>query len=251
MKVRKMPVSELKFAPYNPRKISKKELEKLKKSIETFGYVEPIVWNKRTGHVVGGNQRLKALLELGVPEVEVVEVDLDLEHEKALNVALNKIGGEWDIPLLRELLRELDVDLRELTGFDSTDLKKMLVEVKPIYTTKIPKIQYEPQGPKPAISDLYDAEKYWQYNNMIEKANVSDELKTFLKLAAARWVEFRFDRIAEFYAQSPKEIQELFEKLALVVIDFEDAIQLGIVEFTNKLHEYLKKVGVDDDETEG
>ena len=70
MQIEKMKVSDLKYAPYNPRKIDDKELAKLKRSISEFGYVEPIVWNQRTGFVVGGNQRLKALRELGIEEVE-------------------------------------------------------------------------------------------------------------------------------------------------------------------------------------
>ena len=71
MKIEKMKVSDLKYAPYNPRKIDDKELAKLKRSITEFGYVEPIVWNKRSGFVVGGNQRLKALRELEIEEADV------------------------------------------------------------------------------------------------------------------------------------------------------------------------------------
>ena len=128
MKIEKVKLSELKPAPYNPRKISEKELEKLKRSIEEFGYVEPLVVNKRNMHVVGGNQRLKVLKDLGYKEVEVVFVDLDDNLEKALNVALNKIQGEWDIPKLKELLIELEtetIDI-ELTGFDYEEIEKML-----------------------------------------------------------------------------------------------------------------------------
>jgi len=104
MEIAKKKLSELKPAPYNPRKIDKETLEKLKQSIQNFGYVEPLVWNKRTGHVVGGNQRLRVLKELGMDEVDVVIVDLSLEEEKALNLALNKIEGSWDLEKLEEVL---------------------------------------------------------------------------------------------------------------------------------------------------
>ena len=128
MKIQTMKVSELKFAPYNPRKIADKELAKLKRSISEFGYVEPIVWNKRTGFVVGGNQRLKILRELGIEEVDVVVVDLDDAKEKALNVALNKISGEWDFIKLKDVLTDIDTgdfDI-ELTGFDLDEIENLI-----------------------------------------------------------------------------------------------------------------------------
>ena len=123
-----MKVSDLKYAQYNPRKIDDKELAKLKRSISEFGYVEPIVWNERTGFVVGGNQRLKALRELEIEEVDVVVVDLDDAKEKALNVALNKISGEWDFPKLKDLLTDIDTgdfDI-ELTGFDLDEIENLI-----------------------------------------------------------------------------------------------------------------------------
>ena len=128
MQIEKMKVSDLKYAPYNPRKIDDKELAKLKRSISEFGYVEPIVWNKRTGFVVGGNQRLKALRELEIEEVDVVVVDLDDAKEKALNVALNKISGEWDFPKLKDVLTDIDTgdfDI-ELTGFDLDEIADLI-----------------------------------------------------------------------------------------------------------------------------
>ena len=125
-------VNELKFAPYNPRKMSKEELEKLKRSITEFGYVEPIVVNKRTMHVVGGNQRLKVLKELGIESVDVVFVDLPLEKEKALNLALNRIQGEWDLERLKEILEELDDQMLSLTGFNDDEIDNLLKEFEPI-----------------------------------------------------------------------------------------------------------------------
>lgn len=128
MQIEKMKVSDLKYAPYNPRKIDDKELAKLKRSITEFGYVEPIVWNKRSGFVVGGNQRLKALRELEIEEVDVVVVDLDDAKEKALNVALNKISGEWDFPKLKDVLTDIDTgdfDI-ELTGFDLDEIGELI-----------------------------------------------------------------------------------------------------------------------------
>ena len=111
MNIQKIKAELLNPAAYNPRRDLKpgdKEYEKLKRSIEEFGYVEPVIWNKKTGNVVGGHQRLKVLLDLGQTEIDCVVVELNPQREKALNLALNKIQGEWDENKLAELMAELD-----------------------------------------------------------------------------------------------------------------------------------------------
>lgn len=99
MVIEKKNTADLLPADYNPRKDLKPgdpEYEKLKRSLEQFGYVEPVIWNKATGRVVGGHQHLKVLIDMGITEVECVVVDLPEDKEKALNIALNKISGDWD-----------------------------------------------------------------------------------------------------------------------------------------------------------
>jgi hypothetical protein len=117
-------------AAYNPRKDLKPtdpEYQKLAHSMGQFGYVEPVIWNERTGNVVGGHQRLKILIASGAEEVEVSVVNLSPTEEKALNVALNKISGEWDDEKLTELLKELSQDIDSiLIGFDQDELDRML-----------------------------------------------------------------------------------------------------------------------------
>ena len=114
-------------ADYNPRKDLKPgdaEYEKLKRSIEQFGYVEPVIWNKTTGRVVGGHQRLKVLMDMGMTEVDCVVVEMDEDKEKALNIALNKISGEWDKDKLALLIADLqgtDFDV-SLTGFEPAEI---------------------------------------------------------------------------------------------------------------------------------
>ena len=108
MNIEKKKTAELLPAEYNPRKDLKpgdEEYEKLKRSIEEFGYVEPVIWNKKTGRVVGGHQRLKVLIDLGITEVDCVVVEMDEAKEKALNIALNKISGDWDKDKLALLFR--------------------------------------------------------------------------------------------------------------------------------------------------
>ena len=127
MNIEKKNVKDLLPADYNPRKDLKPgdpEYEKLKRSIEQFGYVEPVIWNEKTGRVVGGHQRLKVLTDMGITEVDVVVVDMDTEKEKALNIALNKISGEWDTDKLALVIADLqgaDFDV-SLTGFDPEEL---------------------------------------------------------------------------------------------------------------------------------
>lgn len=127
MVIESIKAEQLMPAKYNPRKDLKPgdaEYEKLKKSLEEFGYVEPVIWNRTTGNVVGGHQRLKVLLSMGMTEIDCVVVELSEEKEKALNVALNKISGDWDKNKLALLIADLqgaDFDV-SLTGFDPAEI---------------------------------------------------------------------------------------------------------------------------------
>jgi len=131
MQIEKIPVEKLRAAAYNPRKEllpGDAEYEKLKRSITEFGYVEPVIWNKRSGNVIGGHQRLTVMKNLGYTEVDCVIVDLDDMREKALNIALNKIQGEWDRDKLASLLTEFDGSEFDvtMTGFDAAEVDELL-----------------------------------------------------------------------------------------------------------------------------
>jgi len=131
MNIEKIKAGKLNPAPYNPRKDLRPgdpEYENLRRAIDEFGYVEPIVWNKRTGNIVGGHQRFKVLRDLGYAEVECVVLDIDELREKALNVALNKINGAWDETKLAELLGDLDASDFDvtLTGFDMDEIATLM-----------------------------------------------------------------------------------------------------------------------------
>ena len=131
--VRHVAPGELTPWPENPRTISKAELTKLQRSIRAFGFVQPVVVNRRTGQLVAGHQRLSAAQALGLPTVPVVYVDLPKEQATALALALNKIGGEWALPKLGELLDELrqlpDIDVG-LSGFDEKEVDDLLSELE-------------------------------------------------------------------------------------------------------------------------
>lgn len=130
IEIKYVPVSDLKPAPYNPRTITDNEMKRLKTSMREFGVVDPLVVNATTGFVVGGNQRLEAARQLGIKALPVVEVRISRKREKALNLALNKISGDWDMPLLKDLLQDLDTgefDM-ELTGFDEQEIEDLMTQ---------------------------------------------------------------------------------------------------------------------------
>lgn len=147
MKIVKKKLNDLNIPDYNPRRMSKEQRVKLENSLKSFGYVEPIVWNKKTNNVVGGNQRLLSLISLkekgvkiydpetekqvNIPdEVEVIMVDVSLDEEKSLNVALNKISGEWDYEKLKDVFGTLsfEKELLELTGFEEKEIALLTAE---------------------------------------------------------------------------------------------------------------------------
>jgi len=122
-------IGDLRPNPFNPRRISDAELEALTRSLREFGLVDPIIARREDRAVVGGHQRLRAARRLGLATVPVVFVDLSPEQAKVLNLALNKISGDWDQELLARLLAELNdaphVDL-SLSGFTDDEVAKLL-----------------------------------------------------------------------------------------------------------------------------
>ena len=131
-----IPIGKLFPAAYNPRRTLKPgdaEFDKLERSIRQFGLVDPPVWNRQTGNLVGGHQRLAVLRHIRpeLMELSVSVVELPLSQEKALNVALNKIEGAWDQDKLGELLAELNAEMdATVTGFDMTEIDALLAEIE-------------------------------------------------------------------------------------------------------------------------
>lgn len=147
MKIEKAKIDTLISPDWNPRQITENELEKLETSLNEFGYIEPIIVNDVNNHIVGGNQRCKALKTLGYTEVDVVYVHIeDMAREKACNVALNKISGDWDNDKLKIVLEDIelsDIDI-SLTGFEELELTEMEVYEEPS-TEDIVEDNYEPE----------------------------------------------------------------------------------------------------------
>jgi DNA modification methylase len=153
--VKQVDIGAINPAPYNPRQIKPEQLAHLEKSITEFGFVDPLIVNQ-DGTLIGGHQRLKAAKRIGLKKVPVVYVDLDKTREKALNVALNKISGEWDEPQLARILEELDADGYDvrLTGFDPAEMDKLfkkLAEEEPEADENLE----PPANPITKMGDLY------------------------------------------------------------------------------------------------
>ena len=154
-----LPISVLKPAEYNPRKKLKpgdKEYEKIKNSIEEFGFADPLVVNADMT-IIGGHQRLNVAIELGYTEVPCAVVDVDKTREKALNIALNKITGEWDEQMLADLLtdlKEADYDL-DYTGFDAPEVDQLFSN---IYDKKVKEDDFDvdKELKQPCFSQLGD-----------------------------------------------------------------------------------------------
>jgi hypothetical protein len=160
MDVVELPTSKLAgmAAPYNPRTIADHDLEALRRSLRYFGTVEPVVVNQRSGHIVGGHQRVKAALAEKIDSLPVVYVDLDDPSERQLNLALNRIHGEFDLEKLEEVLRELETmgaDL-DLTGFTEIEINDLLHAAdEPIEGLTDPDALPEPpDDPKTQAGDL-------------------------------------------------------------------------------------------------
>jgi DNA modification methylase len=178
----KKTLTELNPAPYNPRHISDEQMERLKNSITEFSLVEPIIWNRQTGHIVGGHQRYMVLKSLGVGHTQVVVVDLSPSREKALNLALNRIHGDWDLEKLKDVIIDIDTGEFpiELTGFDYDELKDLIDYPSQKIVTdaeddEIPEVPVEP------ISKLGDT---WILgNHRLHCGDCTNEqlLKAFLK----------------------------------------------------------------------
>jgi len=130
MEIRKIKMKDITMVNWNPRNISEEELNVLEESMDKFGYISPIIWNEKSGNIVGGHQRFKVLQKKLKDEdfIEVVVVSLEDIKEKALNLALNKISGSWDELKLSDLINQIkiqDLDLIQITGFDDIEIQDL------------------------------------------------------------------------------------------------------------------------------
>ena len=230
-------INELKPYEKNPR-INDDAVEYVAKSIKEFGFKVPIIIDKNNV-IVAGHTRYKASLELGLEEVPcIIADDLNEEQIKAFRLADNKVSekAQWDYELLDEELNDiLNIDMEDF-GFDlDISLEETNESEENPYTTKINIPEYEIKGEEPLINELYDKSKYNELIEQIELSNITE--KQFLKDAATRHFGFNYSKVAEYYAHQDKEMQELMEKSALVIIDYDDAIKNGYAELKADIDE--------------
>lgn len=182
--VRSTPIRDIDPAPYNPRKIDPEQLAHLERSIREFGFVDPVIVNA-DGTLIGGHQRIKAAKRIGMTEVPAVHVDLDKTREKALNVALNKIAGTWDEPMLVKVLTELDADGYDVsfTGFETSEIEKMMarLEAERKETT-------EPEPPTNPITKLGDLYQIGEHRLLCGDATDPEQLDRLMAGADAHLV---------------------------------------------------------------
>lgn len=178
MQFKKLKIQDLIPATYNPRKDLKPgdpEFEKIKRSIEEFGYVEPVIVNSDMT-IIGGHQRAKVLAELGYEEIECIIVEVDKTKEKALNIALNKITGEWDTESLAALLKDLDTESYniELTGFDWDEAEKLMKTLEKEDNSKDD--EYEIEVPEEPISKPGDVWKLGRHRLMCGDSTLKKDI---------------------------------------------------------------------------
>lgn len=231
------------ITPYekNPRK-NDKAVDRVANSITEFGFNQPIVVDKNRIIVVG-HTRWKAAKKLKMETVPVLFMSEGIEDSKvkAYRIADNKLNelAEWDEELLIQELQDITNDIGnvEITGFSDKVFDDMKIKNDQQYTKKIDTPIYTPKGEQPKVTDLYNTEHSDKLIEDIKNSTAPEEIKKFLKIAAHRHTEFNYDLIAEYYCHASPEIQKLMEDSALVIIDFNRAIELGYVKLNNDIAE--------------
>ena len=196
---------------------------------------------------MAGQGRVEAGKRLDIKEVPcIVLCGLTDAQKKAYVIADNKmaLNAGWNEELLKtelENLKDLDFDL-ELTGFSKKELDKLFDEINESnpYTAKTEIPQYEIKGEMPEIYELIEEEKVNQLIEDIRKSNVGEKEKEFLIKSAYRHYGFNYSKIAEYYCHQNKEMQELMEKSALVIIDINNAIAEGYAELKEEMEEMIE-----------
>lgn len=229
--------------PYinNSRTHSESQVNQIASSIKEFGFTSPVLIEP-DGGIIAGHGRVLAAQKLNIKEIPCIVIDgLTEAQKKAYVIADNSIAlnSEWDMDVL-----ESELDSLEELGFD-TDVLALDFNTSEIddfvedsqgssqeseYTQKIEAPVYEVKGHKPSLVDLVDLTKRNQLLQQIKAANLSKEESDFLIEAASRHSVFKFDLIAEYYAHSSKKVQELMENSAMVIIDYDKAVENGFTQ---------------------
>lgn len=243
--VSRVPTANL--IPYarNTRTHSDAQVAQIAASIREWGWTIPVLVDE-AGTLIAGHGRLLAAQVLGLPDVPVmVAKGWSEAKRRAYAIADNRLAlnAGWDEDMLALEVSALsveDFDL-DLLGFDPDELDR-LMDGEPLeqeqddnYTRKVEAPIYQPSGPKPELRELADESKTKTLRAEIEAAEIPEDIKAFLRIAADRHTVFDFAKIANYYAQSDAAVQALMERSALVIIDFGKAIEYGFVRLTEEI----------------
>ena len=240
MTILEMPITDI--IPYenNPRK-NEQAVDAVAESIREFWFKVPIIIDKEN-IIVAGHTRLKAAEKLGLDTVPVIRAD-DLTEEQvvAFRLADNKTGelAEWDFDRLSEELELIqNIDMSNF-GFAIPEDSEEEYE-DDTYSDKTNVPQYDIRGEVPDLSELIEEEKTNELLEEIENSSLSHDQKKFLRKAAQRHLVFNYKKVAEYYAAADPEMQDLMEKSALVIIDYNDAILNGFSKLSDKVKKMLE-----------
>ena len=239
-------INELKPYENNSRTHDESQIKQICESIKEYGWTNPVLIDEK-GMIIAGHGRVEGGKKLDIKEVPCIVLSgLTEAQKKAYVIADNKmaLNAGWNEELLKtelENLKELDFDL-ELTGFSKKELDKLFDEINESnpYTSKTEIPQYEIKGEMPEIYELIEEEKVNQLIEDIRKSNVGEKEKEFLIKSAYRHYGFNYSKIAEYYCHQNKEMQELMEKSALVIIDINNAIAEGYAELKEEMEEMIE-----------
>lgn len=248
LNVLRVPIDKLHPDPSNVRKHGEKNLTAIKASLLRFGQQKPIVIDAK--HIVrAGNGTLEAAKTLGWSHIDCVQSDLVGSELTAFAIADNRTAelAEWDDDALAKQLLALEDEGFGLDnmGFDAdfSGNDENSDKSNEYYSKNIVPPIHTPTGPKPNLIDCFDRTKSDFLIEKINKAkNISKEEKEFLKFAAYRHIKFNFENIAEYFAQSNDDMKHEMEDSALVLIDFEKAIENGFVKLADDMKDaYLSE----------
>lgn len=233
----KLSVADL--VPYenNPRVISQDAVNACAESMRQCTNLDPIEVDENNV-ILSGHTRRLALMQLGIEEVDVVRyTGLTEAQKKKYRILANKTSEMtvWDFSKLEQELGEVDLSAFDFDfgAKDDSDAKE-----NP-YTTNINIPQYQIQGDCPTFYEMYDSTKEQELINEIRQSNITQDEKDFLVSAAHRHCRYNYTAIAEYYAHASREMQELMEKSALVIIDLDNAIANGYVKLSNALRDLI------------
>lgn len=234
-------ISDLKLNEDNPRTITEEDFSKLLRSLKEFPKMmrlRPITVDENNV-ILGGNMRFRAIEKLGFKMIPAAWVqkaaDLTEEEKERFIIADNVPFGRWDFERLANEWDEVQL-LEWGLGIDGWDKGKTTGS----YSRKVKSPLYEPTGKKPRLSDLTSEEKKETLLREIDESSLPEEEKAFLRKAAQRHTVFNYEMIAEYYAHATPEMQTMMENSALVIIDFNRAVDLGFVTLSEELSEIFK-----------